>query len=371
MNPKIKILFICLILLGIFSLTSQGYAAKPIAKVSSFKGDVVVLSDVKIFTVTRIGQALMEGDRIQTKEGRAQITFNDGAVMKVRPFTSVRIEEREEKSGWWVFKTKKAVRRVTVFVGKLWFKTGASKRKNYLQTPTAVCGIRGTVLETGYDNAVSLLNVITGLVDKVGPWTEGPFANPGRLRALKNQVYNRVDHASRAMEKAKRSKNPVDLATAEVAALRVIIDAAEALKTNPDEKVREAAIEAAIKAQETMQTIIDSYPEAATTEPAPETTEPGPETTEPAPETTEPAPETTEPAPITTVPTITTVPLITTEPSTTTTTVPVTTTTVPATTTTTSTTTTVPATTTTTSTTTTIPATTTTIPVTTTTVPIS
>jgi hypothetical protein len=180
MNPRSRGLIVFLILcMGIVFLNSQAYAQKPIAKVSSFTGEVFMKSDTNVFRVTQIGQILHDGDFIQTKEGEVQITFNDGALMKIRPYTNTMIQEREERSGFWLFKTKKLVRRMTVFVGKLWFKSGVSKRKNFLQTPTAVCGVRGSIVEAGYDNVDSLLNLIEGLVDKLGPWTEGPFADPG------------------------------------------------------------------------------------------------------------------------------------------------------------------------------------------------
>ncbi len=137
--------------MGVFLIAFESHAAKPIAKVSSFKGKVIVLSGTK-FKDIEVGLALMHGDRIQTKDGRAEITFNDGALLKVRPYASTMIQEREVEKGWWVFKTKKSVRRITCFVGSLWFKSGVSKRKNYIQTPTAVCGLRGTELDVLYDN---------------------------------------------------------------------------------------------------------------------------------------------------------------------------------------------------------------------------
>ena len=251
MNSRTRVFFVFLVLcMGIFLLSSQTYAAIPIAKVSSFTGEIFIQSDTSVFRVTQIGQILNDGDRIQTKEGEVQITFNDGALMKIRPFTNTMIQEREEKSGFWIFKTKKLVRRMTVFVGKLWFKSGVSKRKNFLQTPTAVCGVRGSELEAGFDNVESLLNVITGLVDKVGPWKEGPFADPGAAQAFKNKVYTAVAKAQEMMEKAKATGDPEDLAKAQAAALDVVIGAAEVLKTNPDKAVAGEAEKAGDKAKE-------------------------------------------------------------------------------------------------------------------------
>jgi hypothetical protein len=252
MDTRSRALLVFLVLcIGVFLFTSQTYAAaSPIAKVSSFTGEALIQSDTNVFRVTKIGQILNDGDRIQTKDGEVQITFNDGALMKIRPFTNTMIQEREEKSGFWLFKTKKLVRRMTVFVGKLWFKSGVSKRKIFLQTPTAVCGVRGSELEAGFNNVQSLLNVIAGLVDKVGPWREGPFADPGAVEAFKNKVYTALAKAQEMLEKAKATGDPEDLAKAQAAALDVVIDAAEVLKTNPDPTVAGEAEKAGEKARE-------------------------------------------------------------------------------------------------------------------------
>ena len=261
MNPRFRILLVLFILfMGMFLLAYQTHAAKPIAKISSFQGEVSLLSGKKFIRVN-LGQPLKNGDRIQTKEGEVEITFNDGAVMKVRHFSSTMIQEREEKSGFWIFKTKRAVRRLTIFVGKLWFKSGVSKRKNYMQTPTAVCGVRGSVVEAGYDNVLSLLNVIEGLVDKVGPWEEGPFADPGVLAAGKNKVYAAIADAHAELKAAAAIKDPdaraKAMAEAEVKALNIVIIVAEVLKTNPDPTVVEEAAKAAEEAKKLLGEIIE------------------------------------------------------------------------------------------------------------------
>ena len=273
MNSRSKSLIVFLVLcMGIFFLNSQAYAAKPIAKVSSFSGEAFMKSDINVFRVTRIGQVLYDGDFIQTKEGEVQITFNDGALMKIRPFTNTMIQEREEKGGFWLFKTKTLVRRMTIFVGKLWFKSGVSKRKNVLQTPTAVCGIRGSVVEAGYDNVESLLNVIEGQVGKVGQWTEGTFADPGAVAAWKSKVYAAVAKAQEMIDKAKATGDPKALADAQKAALDVVIDAAEVLKTNPDPAVAGEAEKAGDAAKELKKEIEDTGKPLPTTTTIPGTT---------------------------------------------------------------------------------------------------
>ena len=97
MNLKFRIPLLCMIFfVGVFLLAPQINAAKPIATVSSFAGDVLVQTDVRVVKLTAIGLELNTGDRLQTLQGEAQITFDDGAVMKLRPFSNVMIEQGDE-----------------------------------------------------------------------------------------------------------------------------------------------------------------------------------------------------------------------------------------------------------------------------------
>ena len=107
--------------------------------------------------VENVGHPLAQGDRVQTKEGTAEITFEDGAIIRISPFSSTQIQEQEEESGFWIFKTMETVRRITCFVGKLKFRSGYKIHQNYLQTPTAVAGVRGSEAFLGYDG----INYIT------------------------------------------------------------------------------------------------------------------------------------------------------------------------------------------------------------------
>ena len=164
-----KILFFpFLFLLTLSLMTLQAIASEPIAKVTKFKGDVVILSGDEFIEVTKVGQPVKEGDIIQTEEGEAEITFNDGAVLKIQPYANIMIQEGEEKSGLPLFRKTNLVRRITCYVGTLRFKSGASKRQNYLQSPTAVCGLRGSLVDFGVDNVMSYFNAIEGDADLRG-----------------------------------------------------------------------------------------------------------------------------------------------------------------------------------------------------------
>ena len=242
MSPRFRVLLIFLTLFIVVPLfASQTHATGPVAQISGFKGEVIIQSDTRIFRVTQLGLTLKDGDRIQTKQGEVQIIFNDGAVMKIRPFTSTMIQERKEKSGLWIFKTRRAVRRITCFVGKLWFKSGVSNRRNYLQTPTAVCEVRGSDGDIGFDNINTYLNMYTGESDVLGRVIRGLFADPGTDAATKSRVYQSLAKAYEKTEEAKATEKAVDLAKALVEALKVVKEAATELQQNPDDNIAKEA----------------------------------------------------------------------------------------------------------------------------------
>jgi len=234
------ILFLTLTI-GSLIPASQTSAAQSIARISGFRGEVIVQSGKEVFSVAKTGQTLLQGDRVQTKEGEAQITFNDGAVMKVRPFSHAMIQEREEASGFWVFKVKKQVRRVTCFVGKLWFKSGSSLKKNYLQSPAAVCGIRGSDGDFGFDNVNTYLNMYTGEADIAGEVSRGVFPDPGSRAASNSGVYRSLGTAHEKHEQAKETGRGLDLAKAQKETLKVVKESAKELQKNPDKTIRKEA----------------------------------------------------------------------------------------------------------------------------------
>jgi hypothetical protein len=229
-----------LLLLGIFLLFPASGAAAPVAKVSQFQGEVLIVSGDQLSRVTSVGQPINDGDSVQTRNGEAQITFNDGALMTIRPYTSTVIHEAEEEKGWFLFKTKDLVRRITCQVGNLWFKSGASARKNYLQSPTAVCGLRGSISEFGYNNVMSFIREIEGGSDLSGTVqrvTEEFFKNlqaNAQQFASQNPVYNKLNEAYSKSEQANRTGTAIDKAGAKVAVLEAVKASLQAILTNPN-----------------------------------------------------------------------------------------------------------------------------------------
>ncbi|MFH1980274.1 MAG: hypothetical protein ABIL58_00375 [Pseudomonadota bacterium] len=94
--------------------------AEPVAKITAVTGNVVLLSGADIIQVKAPGQLVNSGDNVQTEDGTAQLTFTDGAILKITPYSSSMVQEQEEESGFLFFKTKTSVPRITAFIVKMW-----------------------------------------------------------------------------------------------------------------------------------------------------------------------------------------------------------------------------------------------------------
>lgn len=256
--------------LAVFFLIIFGFApalhATPIAHVTSFRGEVIVQSEAELTPVTATGHALESGNLILTKEGEAQITFEDGALLDLSPFTTARIQAQEETSGFAFFKRKKDVRRITDHVGKMRFKSGASNAENNLQTPTAVCALRGSEANFGFDNLNTYLDLLSGATDIIGPVLRGFFEAPGISASQKNDIYQALTQTHEIYEKAVQKGDKVEIAGAKVAAAQALVEAAQAMSKNPDTKVStqaSAEIQAAgaLKAALTAQAVVETLKE--------------------------------------------------------------------------------------------------------------
>lgn len=232
-------MILAMLILGAFIPALATPANAAIARIAKFSGEVVVKSGDRLNRVTTPGALLDNGDLIQTKQGEAEILFNDGAVMKINPFSNTMLQEREEESRFLFFKSKATVRRITCLVGKFFFQSGVSGSKNYLQTPTAVAGIRGSSADVGFDNLNTYLHVYSGETEVVGNIIRGLFANPGVTAAQKSTVYQALAGAYAQTQQAAASGRAVDIAQAVVTAIQVGGQVALALKANPAPAVQQ------------------------------------------------------------------------------------------------------------------------------------
>jgi len=232
-SGKMTILFT--LVLTFLLLAAPAWATRPVAKVTSFTGEVLIVSGVDAMPVSHVGQFVNAGDKVQTKQGSVQITFTDGAVLRVRPFTSTMVQERQEESGFLFWKKKISVRRITNYVGKLWFKSGASDRRNFIQSTTAVCGLRGTIAESLVTLQQALIRFEEGSGDISGAMllVEQALRESTQGEAANNPVYQKISVAAAKMQKAQETGKAIDVAAAKAEIADAGITAAEELDKNP------------------------------------------------------------------------------------------------------------------------------------------
>lgn len=227
----------------ILLLSDTSWADVSIAKISSVKGEVIIQSGDTVSKLNQTGQVLNNGDQLLTRKGEVMVTFHDGAVLKLEPFSQTMIEQRDEESGTWIFKSKKPARRVTILVGKIWFRSGASNIRNHIQTPTAVCTLKGSDGDFGFDPVKlnTYLNMYSGEAAIVGNVIKGFFSNPGISAAQKSAIYQDLTKAYEKTEQAKASGKTLAIVQTKMEALNVAKEVALALQNNPDPIVRQEA----------------------------------------------------------------------------------------------------------------------------------
>ena len=136
----------------------QVLALPEIASFTSVKGEVRIKSSVradgKWLRVKKTGVLLYSGDEIRTIAGNAEITFDDGSVMKVSEDTSFTLEERPTRRKLFGFiDTSFMNRNVKVGFGKLWANIKKARGKwTSFESKVAVAGIKGTSISMYVDS---------------------------------------------------------------------------------------------------------------------------------------------------------------------------------------------------------------------------
>jgi hypothetical protein len=184
-----------LMAIGILSFSALPVGAKePIATVSDFSGDMLLLSKPNITKLSEPGVLVNSMDLVMTRVGTARIRFSDGAELELTGHTVVLIQEQMEKQSRPEEK-KGLVRRITTFVGKIRFRSGASEIRNCIQTSTSICVLIGSEAEMSNDNVTSYLQMLNGQAGILGNFVQGYREPPGLSPASKNPLYQQLEAA--------------------------------------------------------------------------------------------------------------------------------------------------------------------------------
>jgi hypothetical protein len=101
------------------------------------------------------------GDHIRTRKGQATITYRDKSILKIRSNTHIALNT--------IISPVENKNSTLLFFGRIWNKvrkTVVKRRRFEVQTPTAVCGVRGTEFEVAsYEDGTMIVRVDTGEVE--------------------------------------------------------------------------------------------------------------------------------------------------------------------------------------------------------------
>lgn len=150
-------MFVCLSVTALLC-PSPLLAVQDIASFTDLKGEVRIKSSFrakgKWLRVKKAGVTLYNGDEIRTIAGSAEITFDDGSIMKVAENTSLKLEERPTKRKLFGFiDTSFMNRNIKVSFGKLWANIKQARGKwTSFESKVAVAGIKGTSVSMYVDS---------------------------------------------------------------------------------------------------------------------------------------------------------------------------------------------------------------------------
>jgi hypothetical protein len=279
-----KIFFsMCITFLFVMLSSIPAFSANEImGRLSSFSGEVLIKSQGSWGVEPEAGLPLYSDDKVVTRIGSATISLTDGAVIELRNNSNLRIEEREESRGF-LRRIKTVERRFRLMLGKMMFKTGTSSINNALETPTMVCGLRGTAgtLSIGSDGetyiqfteggpSYTIGDFISGVADDVPteiasmtPVQRAAFVAKAAADQAKNASALAREAEGTPEEKQAQAQAAYAAAkAAEQAAEEVKVQASIIIESNPSAEVVEQAREAILEADESVKEAQDAQQDA-------------------------------------------------------------------------------------------------------------
>lgn len=136
--------------------------AQAVARIDFAAGNVTALGTDGRSRPLGKGGELQVGETVDTREGRAQMRFRDGALVSLQPQTQFRVDNfvfdnrGSQNESAVMSLLKGGLRTITGLVGR-------TNREGYkLQTATATVGIRGTEFSVAYDAGGSVTMFVAG-----------------------------------------------------------------------------------------------------------------------------------------------------------------------------------------------------------------
>lgn len=162
---------------------APAFAVEEIATLADLIGAVTVERNGKPYRVT-VGFPLYQGDVVRTgKDGKARLLMKDNSVLSIGPSSQLKLTEMKLDTSSRLFSLNVLAGRFKMDVAR-WFKGATNGR---IETPSAVAGVRGTVVWGDVDlDAVCALEGTLTLESKNG-------GKPRELKAIEKGDERKVD----------------------------------------------------------------------------------------------------------------------------------------------------------------------------------
>jgi hypothetical protein len=179
---KTKLTSLAFILLMVMALAALAQAA-PAGKITNLEGRADLTAAGQPAKASFIGQDVHVGDIIRTKSAsKCEVTWVDGSIARLAENSRLKITEfslqkTSRKTILSLFRGK--VQNIVTASTKLFGSKGESQYE--VHTPTSVCGVRGTIFFSSYENGVagSLFSEGSGYMYSLGRPGERKTINPG------------------------------------------------------------------------------------------------------------------------------------------------------------------------------------------------
>jgi hypothetical protein len=159
--PMQRILVLISLLLPLLLLTVPGSAwAEVVGKLTVVEGAVDIMPGGQLPAVAaRVGGAVQKGDFVRTKSNaRAELTFNDGSVVKIAQRSRIDVGEYSASNRKLVLPRGKVQATVVPAAA------GGKARTFEIRTPNAIAGVRGTSFYVYHQANVTGVAVLQGVV---------------------------------------------------------------------------------------------------------------------------------------------------------------------------------------------------------------
>jgi hypothetical protein len=162
MKNKMLIIFFCFVI-PFLAFTQLSFAkTELLGYISDLSGDIQIRRVKEtVWTAATLNEPVYFGDNIKTgPTGEGTVTFTDQSLIKIRPNSHITLNAFVSP-----FEKKNSV---LLFFGRIWNKLSRKALKLgslEVQTPTAVCGVRGTEFWTAsYEDGTTIIRVESGEV---------------------------------------------------------------------------------------------------------------------------------------------------------------------------------------------------------------